>query len=451
MTGEATASAADNQRLGPRPLPVHLAMATMTWLGSRTALPFSNGGSLVWRPEFRPHLAAIEQALQGVEPKLFAGALDRAIEDRFRRLTAGIEAYRQHPYHRMLADPPALWQEGATRLLDYRPAGGAAAGPVILVVPSLINRASILDLTPERSLLRSLAAAGTRPLLVDWGQPGPLERSFGLTEYIAGRLERALDAALVAGDGPVVLLGYCMGGLLALALALRRARDLAGLVCLATPWDFHAERASQAKLLGATVSALEPLLTSLGELPVDAIQALFAGVDPLQVVRKFVGFADLDPQSPRAELFVAVEDWLNDGVPLTAPVVRECLGGWYGANTTGRNEWLVAGKAVRPAELDLPSLVVIPDRDRIVPPASALALAASLPGSEQLRPAAGHIGMIVSRHAPERLYRPLADWLLRFSAKTHGRPARRRGRSGLSTMATPPILQPKPTNPEAKE
>jgi len=142
---------------------------------------------------------------------------------------------------------------------------------VVLAVPSLINRAHILDLTEDRSLLRALAAAGTRPLLVDWGAPGDLERGFSLTDYIAGRLEQALDRVLAEVGGPVVLLGYCMGGLLTVALALRRWRDLSGLVCLATPWDFHAERPSQAKLLGASLGLIEPLLRNMGELPVDAI------------------------------------------------------------------------------------------------------------------------------------------------------------------------------------
>ena len=94
----------------------------------------------------------------------------------------------------------------------------------------------------------------------------------------------------------------------------------------------------------------------------------FAGLDPLQVVRKFVAFGDMEADSPRAEIFVAVEDWLNDGVPLAAPVARECLAGWYGANTPGRGDWRVAGEAVQPSTLDLPTLVVLPDQDRIVPP-----------------------------------------------------------------------------------
>jgi polyhydroxyalkanoate synthase len=395
-------------RQGPRPLPYHLGLAAASWLGSPSDWPQWKPGSPGWNPRLPALPASLLAELKAADHAALGRALASEGRRRLARLLDGIAAYRHHPWRRPPLDVPVVWQEGTTRLLDYGAPG--APGPALLVVPSLINRAYILDLTAETSLLRFLGGAGCRPLLVDWGAPGAAERDFDLTAYIAGRLEAALDAAKAAGAARPVLVGYCMGGLLAVALALRRPQDLAALALLATPWDFHAERPEQARLIGASAAAFEPVLAALGELPVDLIQLLFAAIDPSQVIRKFLDFAALDPASERARLFVALEDWLNDGVPLAAPVARECLAGWYGANSPGRDVWRVAGRAVTPLCVALPTLAVIPDRDRIVPPASALALAERLPRATVLRPAAGHIGMAVSG-APERLRRPLLDWL----------------------------------------
>src|SRR3546814_20571111 len=71
---------------------------------------------------------------------------------------------------------------------------------------------------------------------------------------------------------------------------------------------------------------------------------------PQLVVRKFLAFGRLDAASRKAEEFVALEDWLNDGVPLAAPVARECLGRWYGDNATARGQWRLAGCPVDPTQ-----------------------------------------------------------------------------------------------------
>jgi polyhydroxyalkanoate synthase len=403
-------------RLGPRPILTHLGIATGSWIGSVAGLPLLRTGSLSWRPELAAQAAALRSELESVDPDAFDAAVRAEGQRRVERFVAGVEAYRHHPYRRGLSDPPVAWRDGTARLLDFGAAGGAPAhGLPLLVIPSLINRAYVLDLSERASLMRWLAAPGEgrgfRPFLVDWGAPGTGERRFTLTDYIAGRLDGALDAVRAATGRKPALVGYCMGGLLALALAQRRAADIAGLACLATPWDFHAERAEHARLLGASLVFLEPMLALFGELPVDAIQLLFASVDPYQAMRKFSAFAALDPASPQAEAFVALEDWLNDGVALAAPVARECLAGWYGANTPAHAEWRIDGRPVRPADYKGPTLIVLPARDRIVPPASAAALAAALPQAQKLEPHAGHIGMVVGGGAEAKLYRPLAAWL----------------------------------------
>jgi poly(3-hydroxyalkanoate) synthetase len=278
-------------------------------------------------------------------------------------------------------------------------------------VPSLINKAYILDLSAEHSLMRWLATKGVNPWLLDWGYPDDLERGFSLDGYIAGRLVRAFDEVEELTGGPVTVVGYCMGGLLALGLARLRADRMRGLGLLAVPWDFHANDGGRARALADTLPLLEPQLSTFGALPVDTLQMLFAGLDPFAIQRKFEAFADLRPNSARAALFVALEDWLNDGVPLAAPVARECIQAWYGENRPQAGNWSVARMAVQPSRIDVPAIALIPGKDRIVPPESASALAMALPACQTITVDAGHIGMVVGSGMKTAVWSRLRHWI----------------------------------------
>ncbi|MGI9491255.1 MAG: alpha/beta fold hydrolase [Geminicoccaceae bacterium] len=357
----------DRPRLGPRPLPLHVAYAEMAWRAN-------NQEQLV---------------------------------DFFR----GIKAYRDHPYRRAASPRYSVWQAGGTRLEDYGPSDGWP----LLVVPSLINRAYVLDLIPNAGLLSFLQEGGVRPLLLDWGAPAPSDRRLILDDLVLGRLEVAFDWILDETGQRPLMLGYCMGGVLATALASRRPSDCAGLALLAAPWNFQEDQPALGHL-GTVGHALARFSGRIGSMPVDLLQTLFSSIDPMTVPRKFANFAKIDPMSEAATRFVAIEDWLNDGVPLGADLAAECLIDWYGRNTPGLGEWKVGEHVVRPEQLDLPAFLAIPCRDRIVPAGSALALAALLPRAEIIRPQSGHIGMVAGKKAKEQLWKPLLAWLLQIAA-----------------------------------
>ncbi len=212
-------------------------------------------------------------------------------------------------------------------------------------------------------------------------------------------------------SGPVVLAGYCMGGLLALAAALRLPEKVSALALLATPWDFHAADPAIGARITEMLPAMESMMGFAGTLPIDALNALFAMIDPYGVGEKYRDFSTQDITSARAIRFVAMEDWLADGVPLASPVAREALGGWYGANTPARGIWRVAGLPVDPAKLSVPAFCAIPGRDRLVPSVSALPLAKALGKATIIEPTAGHIGMVAGTRAKPALWQPFADWL----------------------------------------
>ena len=408
-------------RLGPRPLPLHLGTALMTWASSESAWKLLKPGSQNSSPAPAPpeSLAALLPEIGALEAQAGAGQFDEALKReilrRMGRLADGVLAYQRNDIHRTLDEPPAVWREGNTRLLDYGATNRAARRRglrAVLVVPSLINRWEVLDLTAEKSLLRAMAAKGVRPYLVDWGTPDDEERGFDTTAYVA-RLERALAFVAKRARRAPAVLGYCMGGTLTVALAARKPRRVAGLALMAAPWDFHADRTGHAFLLSAG-PLLAEMADKVGELPVDVLQTLFWSLDPWLAVKKFGRFIGMDPQGEHAREFVLLEDWLNGGAPLAGPTARECLIDWYGNNTPGGNRWVVGGRRIVPSKIKVPSLVMIPSGDRIVPPLSASALADPKKGlkyAKRIDLPLGHIGMVVSGRARDLCWTPLIEWI----------------------------------------
>lgn len=300
---------------------------------------------------------------------------------------------------------PSIWAEGTTQLIHAK-----AAGAPVILIPSLVNRAHILDLTPKRSLVRYLAEAGLDTYLVDWDAPGTAEMTFTMDDYV-DRLIRIRDVVQKKSGAKPILAGYCMGGNLALALAHRAPREIEKLALLATPWDFHAAAAAPTMLLKSSLPGLKQLIASMGVMPVDVLQAMFSSLDPGGTLKKFRAFGASQQNSAQTEDFIALEDWLNDGVPLVAKVAIECLEDWYVDNKPMSGAWRSGGYAVNPRLIDVPSLVIIPEKDTIVPPASAEPLVSLLPRAEMLRLNAGHIGMVAGSKATTLLYKPLADWI----------------------------------------
>jgi len=392
----------------PKPLALHMSLQILTSLSALSALPLWSNGSLNLKRAIgkKPHEKDLPPpALDNGD---FTAAVNREACRRLIQFSDGVKLYQCQPRQPRPAEPPTIWAAGATRLLDY---GESPSAPPVLVIPSLINRAYILDLAQDRSLVRHLAASGLRPLLLDWGRPEAEEREFGLDDYIGERLQAVLDFVCAETTPRPALAGYCMGGNLALALAARNPDRVSALALLATPWDFHSDNRIAARFVTLLAPALKAIIAAQGEFPVDVIQAMFAGLDPAQTGTKFRHFASAAKDSDASRRFVMLEDWVNDGVPLPGKVALECLFGWYRDNAPCKGNWKIKGETIDPANIRPPSLVAIPSRDHIVPPASAQALADALPSVQTLTPAAGHIGMIAGSGALEQLYRPLSQWL----------------------------------------
>ncbi len=325
------------------------------------------------------------------------------------KFAAGVTAYQSHPHQRVVS-PPHKWTESTVApVLRY---GDKTDGAPVLVVPSLINKSYVLDLFEDRSFMRHLAARGLTPYLLDWTDDSVFRADATIDDYISDVLVPVLQDLKQMHGQPAAMVGYCMGGTLATAPPVLRPDLVSALVLLAAPWDFHQDSDGLRHWLGLAKPSLEATLKSLGQAPVDLLQALFAGLDPTLTGRKFRSFAEMDQDSDQAKRFVVLEDWLNDGVALAGPVARSCLLDWYLENDPKEGRWQVNGTVVASEKIKCPTLAVIPARDRIVPPKSAESLASLVPGAIVQSVALGHIGMMTGRRAVQEVYDPVSDWII---------------------------------------
>jgi len=289
---------------------------------------------------------------------------------------------------------PVVAGAGRAVLRDY----GGSGRPAIFV-PSLINPPDVLDLAEANSMLRWLAQHGARPLLVDWGSATAAERELG----IAGHVETMLLPLIEAIGREAAVVGYCLGGTMALAAAMLRPVDRLALI--AAPWRFAGYPEGSRTDLGALWGAAQPVAEQLGLFPMELLQAAFWTLDPARVVAKYADYGRLDPDSDAARAFVLLEDWSNSGPPLTLAAGRELVEGFMRDDLPGNGQWQVANRNLDPGAVSCPVLEVISTSDRIVPMATAAGI------GRQLSLKQGHVGMIVGGRARKLLWEPLAAWL----------------------------------------
>jgi polyhydroxyalkanoate synthase subunit PhaC len=439
-------------------LPLHLSLSLMNWLicsgawrqqsGASSSLkPPLNGSKMLHRNKSRNpqhHPDPLSEMLQQLQSQLqslnlhpkkpqqkhpknalsndpisallaapqFAAALQRESQQRVQQMLQGVQAYQRMSVMRHETPHRILWRKANASLRDY--GAGAADAPAVLCIPSLINRADILDLSPTRSMVKHLRDAGMRPLVLDWDTPSLREKGYQLGDYVHLLLLDAIDALRRQHRGPIMLLGYCMGGLLAMAAAQLRTYQISGLALLATPWkqqqslQLSAQQWAQCEQLLLQQEVVQPLVT----------QTLFHLLDPWLFQEKFRRFCTLDADAQQH--FAQIESWVNDGVPLARGVAQECFIHWSRDDYFASGKWQVAGQVIAPEYIPCPVFIVTPQKDRIVTPQSSEPLAKAFgKHGTWLRLDGGHISMVAGSRAESELYEPLTAWVKKHAAKTH--------------------------------
>ncbi|MEQ8493859.1 MAG: class III poly(R)-hydroxyalkanoic acid synthase subunit PhaC, partial [Gammaproteobacteria bacterium] len=305
----------------------------------------------------------------------------------------------------------AVWQRDAVTLYRYEPA--PPAGVPLLIVYALVNRPDMVDLQADRSLVRALIAHGFDVYLLDWGTPGPADRTLGLEAYVNGYLDAAVDWLRATLDRPAVpLMGICQGGTFSLCYAALNPDKVERLVTTVTPVDFQTPDDMLSHLVRHI--DVEALVDAYGNLDGDVLNALFLSLKPFQLMQqKYLRLVDVLDDPAATAMFLRMEQWIFDSPALTAQACRECARDLYQSNRLARGTLALGGRTVRLERLTMPLLNVWARDDHLVPPAASRALAELVPAAnyrEHELPG-GHIGIYVGRTEHHALANVLAGWM----------------------------------------
>jgi poly(3-hydroxyalkanoate) synthetase len=199
--------------------------------------------------------------------------------------------------------------------------------------------------------------------------------------------------------------------MLALATTTHRPELVDSLVLLATPWDFYADQGMVPAVMRPYEPQLRAYIHAQPFFAGEQVLAFFYFKDPLGYQQKLLEFAAAEARGDDVTGFLALEQWVNDCVNLSAPAASNCFCD-FGLNNMALNgKWMVGSVPVIPESIAQRVLLAVPEHDTIVPPASSTPLLQRLPSVDSLKIDAGHVGMIAGSRAQQLLWSPLLEWL----------------------------------------
>lgn len=311
-----------------------------------------------------------------------------------------------------------VWSKNKARLYRYHSDHRRHPVPLVLVY-ALINKPYILDLTPGNSLVEYLVAQGFDVFLLDWGVPGEEDASLRFDDYVLDYLNRAIaQVTRLTGQPQVSLLGYCMGGTIALMYAALEPDRVRNLTLLATPVDFS-EAGLFTHWLDPEVFNVDRVVDAFGLVPAPFIELGSKLLKPLQNYwAPTVNLLDRLDDEGFVQGWLVMNQWVNDGVPFAGEAYRQWIKWFYQQNRLIRGEVRLKGRPVDLSHVRAAILNVRARQDHIVQACQAEALKGRT-GSQDycdLVAPGGHVGLVSGRAAKHELFPRLAAWL---SSRSH--------------------------------
>ena len=309
-----------------------------------------------------------------------------------------------------------VYEENKLELLHYESQTDEQHGVPVLITYALINKPFILDLQPDRSVVRRLLEAGHDVYLVDWNEPSRLDQHLTLSDYINRYIDNCVDVVRErSGQDSINILGYCMGGTMMAIYTTLYPEKVMNLGLMAAGLYFDDTGGVLEDWGSADYYDPSDVTDALGNVPAEMLDDGFAVMDPIDnYVTKYVGFYDNMDDDEFAANFARMERWLSEGIDVAGEAYVEFLEKLYQGNELCNGEMELDGEHVDLSKVDMPVLLLMGEYDHLIPSESSKPFLDVIPSEDTstIEYPTGHIGLSVSSASHEEVWPQAAQWFI---------------------------------------
>ncbi len=316
--------------------------------------------------------------------------------------------------------PSEVIAEGYKSTLHrYLPVGVPLDGDPVLLVPPLGSQSACFDLRRGCSLTEHLLAGGRPTYLVDYGEMGLSDRDLGIEFWVSDVVPTAIKKVSEdSGGKPVHLIGWCLGGLIALLTAAAYPElPVKSVVMVASPFDLSKHRMiaplrTAGRYTGGRV--IGGFLKMLGGLPSQIVGPAFKATSLTTYLKKPITLIKHRDDREFLAQVEAVDGLMNSMLAYPGRATLQVYQRLVQRNELADGKIQGPTKLVDLADVRVPVINIAGTSDVLVPVPVAHHVGDLLPNAPQVRletAPGGHLGVLTGRSAPTTTWVMIDDFL----------------------------------------
>jgi polyhydroxyalkanoate synthase len=334
------------------------------------------------------------------------------------KLVKGYEVLQQIKDVEIATTPKELvWQNDLVKLYHYKRETPPKVKIPVLVSFAMMNRHDVLDLQPDRSLMKKLLDEGLDIYIMDWGYPKRQHKYLTMEDYILEFMGGAVDFVRKSTKNDKIhKMGICQGGTFSTIYAALFPEKLKTLTVYVTPYDFS-DKGSCMLYKWTKDLDVDAMVDNLGIIPAEMLGAGFSSLKPSMDISKYFGVMDMLGDEAKLLNFLRMEKWKADCPDLAGEMFRKYIKDLWRDNKLIKGELEIGGKLVNLKNVTMPFLNVYATEDNIIPNSSTIPVN-DLIGSKDKELYAfpgGHIGVFVGAKSQKELAPNVAKWVMERS------------------------------------